>query len=95
MLKDKLDNDVCDACGVAGEIGYLIQDGDEVATIVLVERGQPKLNELITKYSECAKNINNDVKVDITNNEGNTTLSFAFSATVEKIIFELKSRYIQ
>ncbi|HIH0452675.1 TPA: hypothetical protein ACYHN4_002851 [Vibrio cholerae] len=38
MFKDKLDNQVCDACGVDGEIGYLIQDGDEVATVLIAEK---------------------------------------------------------
>ena len=95
MFKDKLDNQVCDACGVAGEIGYLIQDGDEVASVSIDEKDPLRLKALITEYSECAKKINNDVKIDISSNEYNTMLTFTFSVSVEKIIFELKSRQIK
>ncbi|HIH0452676.1 TPA: DUF406 family protein [Vibrio cholerae] len=35
------------------------------------------------------------MKVDIASNEYNTTLTFTFSVSVEKIIFELKSRQIK
>ncbi|GEM75803.1 DUF406 family protein [Vibrio sagamiensis] len=95
MSKELEDNQVCDACGCAGEIGYIIKEGDDVATVTIFADTPSCLEIEIMKYIEVAKTICPDVKYhlsEVTSESKTLTGQFKFDVSAEKLIFELKTR---
>ncbi len=89
------DPDVCEACGVAGEMGYVIGEGDIVAEVSISADSRQALDAEFAKYVELAKSVSADVKYETSElNESSTSLhaTFHFEVSAEKLIFELKSR---
>lgn len=86
---------VCDACGVAGEMGFVINEGDEVAQVQLFAESKAQLETEIQKYIELAKSVSAQVQYDISelsDDSKELTANFKFEVSAEKLIFELKTR---
>ncbi|MFM2587168.1 YfcZ/YiiS family protein [Vibrio sp. TBV020] len=86
---------VCEACGCAGEIGFIIKEGDDVAEVTIYAAGQALLESELAKYIELAKQVCANVKYEVTPIEeasSELTARFQFEVSAEKLIFELKTR---
>ncbi|MDC0611438.1 YfcZ/YiiS family protein [Vibrio sp.] len=90
-----VENEVCEACGVAGEMGYIIKEGDDVADVTIVANSKALLEQEFAKYVELAKQVNANVEYEhspIDEHAKELTGRFKFEVSAEKLIFELKSR---
>ncbi|MBS9812530.1 MULTISPECIES: YfcZ/YiiS family protein [Vibrio] len=88
-------NQVCEACGCAGEIGFIIKEGDEVADVTVFAQTKTELESELQKYIELAKSVCADVEYnvsEITEESKQATARFKFEVSAEKLIFELKTR---
>lgn len=88
-------NQVCEACGCAGEIGFIIKEGDEVADVTIFADSKAALEAELTAYIELAKSVCANVEYnvsDITEESKEVTARFKFEVSAEKLIFELKTR---
>ncbi|KJY82830.1 hypothetical protein TW81_11495 [Vibrio galatheae] len=86
---------VCEACGCAGEIGFIIKEGDDVAEVSIFAAGKTLLEAELNKYIEMAKQVCANVEYEIspvTEDSTELTARFKFEVSAEKLIFELKSR---
>ncbi|PFG57872.1 uncharacterized protein YfcZ (UPF0381/DUF406 family) [Vibrio sp. ES.051] len=89
------ENQVCEACGCAGEIGFIIKEGDEVADVTIFAETKPELESAVTKYIELAKSVCANVEYnfsEITEESKQINVRFKFEVSAEKLIFELKTR---
>ncbi|HHF3167797.1 TPA: YfcZ/YiiS family protein [Vibrio diabolicus] len=88
-------NQVCEACSCAGEIGFIIKEGDEVADVTVFAQTKTELESELQKYIELAKSVCADVEYnvsEITEESNQATARFKFEVSAEKLIFELKTR---
>ncbi len=95
MSEQYQDNEVCEACGCAAEMGFMIKEGDEVAQVSLFSDSVEKLQAEFDKYLSLAKEVNAEVQYEVSPlGEGSTELhaKFKFEVTAEKLIFDLKTR---
>lgn len=96
MVTEVKDNqEVCEACGCAGEIGFIIQEGDEVALLEINAANKAALEVEFAKYLELAKQVTSEVEHEVQPMEDDATLlqaRFKFTCSAEKLIFELKTR---
>lgn len=95
MTNEHKDPEVCDACGVTAEMGYVIGAGDDVATVTINAQGADALNAQLEKYLEVARGINENIKFETTPVDADSTeltAKIQFEVTAEKIIFELNTR---
>lgn len=86
---------VCEACGCAGEMGFIIKEGDDVAEVTIFAQGQELLNAELAKYVDLAKQVCAEVEFEtstITDESTEATARFKFEVSAEKLIFELKTR---
>ncbi|MDB1126170.1 DUF406 family protein [Vibrio algarum] len=91
------ENELCEACGVTAEVGFIIGEGDEVADVSIFGQSKQLLQLELDKYVTLAKEICANVQYDTTPiPDGITELhvKFKFEVSAEKLIFELKSRSI-
>ncbi len=89
------ENELCDACGVAAEMGFVIGEGDEVAEVSLFGDSRASLEQELNKYIELAKQVCANVEYEATALDDNSKelhARFKFEVSAEKLIFELKSR---
>ena len=87
--------EVCEACGVAGEMGFIINVGDEVSEVSLFASTKEAVETEFTKYLELAKQVNAAVEHEIKIEEKEQFELHAklkFEVSAEKLIFDLKSR---
>ncbi|UJF16844.1 YfcZ/YiiS family protein [Vibrio sp. SS-MA-C1-2] len=85
----------CEACGCAGEMGFIIKAGDEVATVTIFANGANVLLAELEQYLAIAREVNANMEYEATAVDENSTQLDAriqFECSAEKIIFELKSR---
>ncbi|QIA63012.1 DUF406 family protein [Vibrio astriarenae] len=97
MNTKEVEPQVCEACGCAGEMGFIIKEGDDVAEVSIFGQSQEALEAELAKYVSLAKEVNAAVKYEATEIETETTeitARFQFEVSAEKLIFELKSRSI-
>lgn len=90
-----VEEEVCEACGCAGEVGYIINEGDENASVSVFASDKATLQQEFEKYVSLAKEVNENVTYEIdptSNNETELHANFTFEVSAEKIIFELRSR---
>lgn len=90
-----VDNEVCEACGCAGEMGYIIKEGDDVAEVTIMGESIAVLEAEFEKYLALAQSVNSKVEFEKSPlNDSSKELSarFKFEVSAEKLIFELKSR---
>ncbi|GAK87580.1 hypothetical protein JCM19238_5190 [Vibrio ponticus] len=86
---------VCEACGCAGEMGFIIKEGDDVAEVTIFAQGKALLETELAKYVEMAKQVSANVEfeaADIAEDATELTARFKFEVSAEKLIFELKTR---
>ncbi len=90
-------NNVCEACGCAGEIGYIIREGDESVSLNIDAVSHTGLEEKIAVYRQIAQSVSSDVEINIARTDAQSTkatMQFSFPVSVEKLIFELKIRQV-
>lgn len=90
-----VDNEVCEACGTTGEIGFIIKEGDEVAEVSITATSKALLESEFAKYIELAKSVCAAVEYEsneLTEESTQLDARFKFEVSAEKLIFELKSR---
>lgn len=95
MSIDLEGNQVCEACGCAGEMGFIIKEGDEVADVTVFADSKAALESEIAAYVELAKTVNANVEYnvsDISEESKEASARFKFEVSAEKLIFELKTR---
>ena len=86
---------VCEACGCAGEIGFIIKEGDEVAEVTIFAQNKQLIEAELAKYADLAKQVCAEVQYETTGLTDETTeltVRFKFEVSAEKLIFELKTR---
>ncbi|WP_413283234.1 DUF406 family protein [Vibrio sp. MA40-2] len=91
------ENELCEACGVTAEVGFIIAEGDEVAEVSVFGDSKQRIEIEFEKYLSLAKQVCQNVKYETTPlNDQSTELhaKFQFEVSAEKLIFELKSRSI-
>ncbi|WP_194436645.1 YfcZ/YiiS family protein [Vibrio fluminensis] len=89
---------VCEACGCAGEMGFIIKEGDDVAEVTIFAQDKALLESELAKYVELAQQVSKEVQYEMTELTDETTeltARFKFEVSAEKLIFELKSRSLQ
>ncbi|WP_394246188.1 YfcZ/YiiS family protein [Vibrio profundi] len=97
MSQEVVENTVCEACGCAGEIGFVIKEGDDVAEVTIYADSKSQLETEFAKYLELAKAVSSSVEYNVSElNEDSKELNaqFKFEVSAEKLIFELKTRSI-
>lgn len=94
-MSTELEPEVCEACGCAGEMGFIIKEGDDVAEVTIMATGKALLEAELAKYTELAKQVCENVEWEVSSvSEESTELTarFKFEVSAEKLIFELKTR---
>ncbi|MFA0415417.1 DUF406 family protein [Vibrio renipiscarius] len=94
-MSNELEAQVCEACGCAGEMGFFITEGDDIAEVTIFSQDHSLLEVELAKYVELAKQVNAAVEYEATEvNADSTELTarFKFEVSAEKLIFELKTR---
>ena len=87
--------EVCEACGCAGEMGFIIKEGDDLAEVVISADNKNALEAELEKYVDLAFQVSRDVQyhvTTITEDSTQLTAKFQFGVSAEKLIFELKTR---
>ena len=95
MSTEREQADVCEACGCAGEMGFIIKEGDDVAEVTIFAQGKALLEAELNKYIDLAKQVCEGVEYEMSSiEEGSSELTarFKFEVSAEKLIFELKTR---
>lgn len=95
MSIDLESSQVCEACGCAGEMGFIIKEGDEVADVTVFADSKAALESEIAAYVELAKSVSANVEYnvsDISEESKEASARFKFEVSAEKLIFELKTR---
>ncbi|MFB9136543.1 YfcZ/YiiS family protein [Vibrio sp. AK197] len=96
-MSDQVENDVCEACGCAGEMGFIIKEGDDVAEVSIFGPTQELRNTELEKYIALAKQVCANVEYETTQPSDDSeqlNARFKFEVSAEKLIFELKTRSI-
>jgi len=86
---------VCEACGCAGEMGFIIKEGDDVAEVSIFAEGKTLLEAELNKYVDLAKQVCAAVEYEVSpidEDSSELTARFKFEVSAEKLIFELKTR---
>jgi uncharacterized protein YfcZ (UPF0381/DUF406 family) len=89
---------VCDACGVSGEMGFIIKEGDDVAEVQLFGHSTAQLQTEIQNYIDLAKTVSKNVEFEVSELDEDSkelTARFKFEVSAEKLIFELKTRSLR
>ncbi|NOH61112.1 YfcZ/YiiS family protein [Vibrio sp. RE88] len=95
MSTEREQADVCEACGCAGEMGFIIKEGDDVAEVTIFAQGKALLEAELNKYVELAEQVCEGVQYEMSAIEEDATeltARFKFEVSAEKLIFELKTR---
>ena len=89
----------CEACGCVAEVGTIIRDGDDLVMIPVEGDNEEDARARQERYIAVAKEACPDVLVSSelqTVEDGvvlNTTLQF--TCTAEKMIFEMRARFVR
>ncbi|WP_261818087.1 YfcZ/YiiS family protein [Vibrio gallicus] len=87
--------EVCEACGVAGEMGFVIKEGQEVSEVSLYAASKEAVEAEFDKYLALALQVNQatEHKIEIIEGEQfELNAQFKFEVSAEKLIFDLKCR---
>ena len=87
--------EVCEACGCAGEMGFIIKEGDDIAEVVIHAEHKKALETELEKYVALAFEVSKEVQYQVspvTEDATQLTVKFQFGVSAEKLIFELKTR---
>lgn len=97
MSIDNNVEEVCEACGCAGEMGFIIKEGDDVAEVSIFASSKAQIEAEFNKYVALAKEVCENVEFEaseLTDDSTELKARFKFEVSAEKLIFELKSRSI-
>nr|WP_086939980.1 DUF406 family protein [Thaumasiovibrio occultus] len=87
--------EACEACGVSAEMGFVIKEGDDVASVTITAPDQTAAQGELEKYLELAKEVNAAFTYQAADfAEGKLEVLVKFECSAEKLIFELRSRSI-
>ncbi|PKF49841.1 DUF406 family protein [Enterovibrio nigricans] len=90
------ENQVCEACGVTAEMGFVIGEGDEVAEVSIFAADKESAIAEFKNYLALAKQVNENVEHDLNESAEFSvdplTVRLKFECSAEKLIFELRSR---
>ncbi|MGF1682228.1 YfcZ/YiiS family protein [Photobacterium makurazakiensis] len=97
MANEELDLEyqACEACGVSAEMGFMINEGDDVAEVTIFAGDKAALEAELANYLALAKEVCANYKHDVsplTDESTELTARIQFECSAEKLIFELKSR---
>ena len=84
------ENTVCEACGCAGEMGFIIKEGDDVAEVSIFADSKAALEAELQLYVNLAKSVNNDMEFEVsplTDESKELNARFKFDVSAEKLIF--------
>ncbi len=85
----------CEACGVSAEMGFIIKENDDVATVTVLAADAESANVELNKYLMLAKEVNANFKHESSAfNDGKQETRVQFECSAEKLIFELRSRSV-
>ncbi|MGL4381929.1 MAG: YfcZ/YiiS family protein [Vibrio sp.] len=90
-----VENEVCEACGCAGEIGFIIREGDDVAEVSIFGADPAHLRGKLAEYISLAQQVCAAVEYEVAPAAEDATelhARFKFEVSAEKLIFELKTR---
>lgn len=93
--EEVVENTVCEACGCAGEMGFIIKEGDDVAEVTIYAESKALLESEFAKYLTLAKEVSSTVEyeaTELTEDSKELKALFKFEVSAEKLIFELKTR---
>lgn len=89
-------NQPCDACGCSAEMGFIIKENDEVATVSIQGENEDLMKAHLEEYINLANQVNPRVVHQIVESTPQSlTAHLQFECSAEKLIFELKSRSLQ
>ncbi|WP_041945952.1 DUF406 family protein [Vibrio anguillarum] len=96
-IEKDVDIQVCEACGCAGEIGFIIKEGDEVAEVMVMAPNKAQLEAGILGITLALSKQGFQKILSLKFpplDEDFTELHarFKLKVSAEKLIFELKSR---
>ncbi|MCW8335698.1 YfcZ/YiiS family protein [Vibrio sp. SCSIO 43135] len=97
MSIEQTEAEVCEACGCAGEMGFIIKEGDDVAEVTIFANNKEQLDGEFQKYLTLAQQVCANVEHElspVSDESKELTARFKFEVSAEKLIFELKSRSI-
>lgn len=87
---------VCDACGVTAEMGFVISEGDDTAEVIIFASNPEDAIAEFQSYALLAKEVNanviHDFNADVEFAFDPLKANFKFECSAEKLIFELRSR---
>ncbi|MCC4800566.1 DUF406 family protein [Enterovibrio norvegicus] len=87
---------VCEACGVTAEMGYVISEGDDVAEVEIFAEDKTIAIAEFNAYLALAKQVNDAVVHDLDESAelalNPLKVRLKFECSAEKLIFELRSR---
>ncbi|GAM55262.1 hypothetical protein JCM19232_1296 [Vibrio ishigakensis] len=95
MSQQYKEPEVCEACGVAGEMGFVINEGNEVSEVSLFASSKEAVEAEFEKYLALAKQVNDAVQHQTEITEGEQfelQAKFKFEVSAEKLIYDLKCR---
>ncbi|MBU2899058.1 YfcZ/YiiS family protein [Vibrio hepatarius] len=87
--------EICEACGCAGEMGFIIKEGDDIAEVTIHAENKAMLEAELEKYINLAYQVSKGVQYHVATLAKDSTYlnaKFKFSVSAEKLIFELKTR---
>lgn len=91
------ENEICETCcSMAGEIGFVIKQGDEVSDITISGDAYQDMKARLQEYMIIAQDVNKNVILEEVFDDKTNQLNarICFEASAEKIIFELKTRHL-
>jgi uncharacterized protein YfcZ (UPF0381/DUF406 family) len=89
------EDELCEACGVSAEMGFIIKEGDDVAEVSLFGESKAQLEAEFAKYSTLAKEVSEDAQIEVSamaEDAKELHARIKFDVSAEKLIFELKTR---
>lgn len=89
------EEELCEACGVSAEMGFIIKEGDDVAEVALFGESKSQLEAEFEKYATLAKEVCEGAQIEVNplaEDAKELHARIKFEVSAEKLIFELKTR---
>ncbi|MDG3085599.1 YfcZ/YiiS family protein [Vibrio hannami] len=87
--------ELCEACGVSAEMGFIIKEDDDVAEVSLFGDSKAALEAEFKNYEALAKQVNANAEIEVaplSEDAKELHARIKFEVSAEKLIFELKTR---
>ncbi|WP_354624367.1 DUF406 family protein [Psychromonas sp. MME2] len=93
MSQDKINNDVCEACGTIVELGSVIHEDDTLLILPFSGADKAAVAQLAQKYIDAAKarfaSVEVTTKETVNADSVDLEVTLHFECTAEKLIFEM------